>query len=68
MEKQEIPGGSVDSGSSTVTIVALVTAVAQVQFLPWELPHPADKALQKKKVLIKSVKVTSTYFRVKQVY
>ena len=49
MEKQEIPGGSVDSESSTVTIVALVTAVAQVQFLPWELPHSADMALQKKK-------------------
>lgn len=36
----EFPGVLVGLGSNTVTTVALVTAVAQLQSLAWELPHP----------------------------
>ena len=36
---QEFPGSSVGSGTDIVTAVALVTAVARVQPLTWELSH-----------------------------
>ena len=46
---QGVPCGSAGSGSSTVTAVALVTAVARVQSLAWECLHTLGMAEKKKK-------------------
>ena len=44
-----LPYDSVGQGSSLVTAVALVTVVAQVGSLAWELPHAIGVAKKKKK-------------------
>ena len=46
---QEFPGGPAGQGSITLTAVALVTAVAQVQSLSAELPCALGVAKKKKK-------------------
>ena len=45
----EFPGSSVGLGSSIVTAVILVAAVAQVQSLAWEFPNATGAAIKKKK-------------------
>ena len=42
-------GGTVDSGSGTVTDVALLTATAPVQSLAWELSRASGTEKKKKK-------------------
>ena len=44
----EFSDGLAGSGSCVFTTVALVTAVAQLQSLAWELPHAAGVAKRKK--------------------
>ena len=43
----EFPGDLRGSGSSVVTAMAQVTAMVQVQYLAWELPHTPDAAKNK---------------------
>ena len=47
----EFPGGSADEGFGTITIMAQVTAVAQVQSLAQELLHAVGIA--KKTIFLK---------------
>ena len=46
----EFPGGSASLGSCVVTPVALVTVVAQVQSLAWEVSHATEVVKKKKRV------------------
>ena len=47
---QEFPGGSGGEGSGVVTSVALVTAVACVRSLVWELLQAVGTAKKKKNI------------------
>ena len=45
-----IPGqAQLGKGFSIAAAVAWVTAVAQIQYLAWELPHAVGPAIKKKK-------------------
>ena len=42
--KEEFPCGTMGKGTSVVTAVALIAAMAQVQSLAWEFPHATGVA------------------------
>ena len=61
-KKKEFPDGSGGLGSGAITAVALVTALARIRSLAWELLHAQGEAKKKKKPKHKNICHSFSHF------